>query len=181
MGLLHTVEVTSYTTIANSTQGDRVGQRWQTAHPGAEVSELHCSLVYIKTWQETKIYRESRFWMIRDSRRSSIRIWKWMTIKNGVRFCVFCFFPLRVSRCGCTPGWKDDAELRTGRGIQSVWEWGRGGHFSEDLSVTALLGEAFLRWSSMKQFSETTLACVHTSIQGEPVCIHFIRGQPRVM
>ena len=45
-------------------------------------------------------------------------------------------------------------------GVERVWEWGEREGFSEDLSVTALLGEGLLPRSSMKQLSKMILACV---------------------
>lgn len=51
---------------------------------------------------------------------------------------------------------------------------------SEDFSVTALVDEGRLQWSSMKQFSEMILACVHTFIQGALTHRQFISCEPGV-
>lgn len=53
--------------------------------------------------------------------------------------------------------------------------------FSEDLSVTALLGEGLVQQSSMKQLSEMILTCAYFFIWSGLVCTPFIWGEPRVI
>lgn len=75
---------------------------------------------------------------------------------------IYIFHPLRVSRCHYTPGRK----VETGS-----WMGWTPGMF--------LLAQYLLRWSLMKQFSESILACSYISTQGRFECIYFIRHEPR--
>lgn len=72
------------------------------------------------------------------------------------------FSSLRVSRCHCILGWKDEAKFRTGEVCRILAEskWGMGEQTSEDLSVTALLDNT-PRNISFKQSSVKQLVHIH--------------------
>lgn len=54
-----------------------------------------------------------------------------------------------------------------------VWEGG--------VRATVLLHKGLLPQSSVKQLSQTILACAHTFTQSGPECMHFTQGEQKCL
>ena len=89
---------------------------------------------------------------------------------------MLCFLPYAFSLSGCPDAAAQGAErMNQSRGFEGEKA------FSENLSVTYLLGKGLIWWSLMKQFSEMILPGLHFFIQAGFECIHFIWSESRVV